>query len=199
MKISEKPLLIIGGSGHAKVLIDCIVASGRKPIGILDRNLEKGESISGVDVLGDDSILEEFAIESIELVNGLGVLPGKKRRWNLGVLIEEKGYRFASIVHPSAVISTSASLDTGAQVMAGCVLQNEVRVGSHSVVNTSVSVDHGTIIEEQCWLSPGVVVCADVHIGPRSYIGAGATIIQNISIGQGVLVAAGSNILSDCF
>ena len=197
MRPQEKSLLMIGGSGHARVLIDCIVASEKNLIGVLDPNLEKGSHVSGIRVLGGDQVLDDISRDTVELVNGLGVLPGKRSRWDVARTLGAKGYGFAVVVHPAAVVAGDVSLEPGAQIMAGCVLQSGVEVGYQSVVNTCGSIDHDTKIERNCWLSPGVTLCADVHVKAGAYIGAGVTIIQDISVGKGALVTAGSSITLD--
>ena len=197
MKKYEKTLLFIGGSGHARVLIDSVLRDKGQIVGILDPKYPKGEIISGVEVLGGDEVITQFDRHSIELVNGLGVLPSKLRRWDIVKSYQESGYEFAKVVHPSAIVSDNVMLDSGVQVMAGCVLQDGVKVGRHTVINTGTTIDHGCVIGRECWLSPGVTICADVTVGPRTYVGAGAVVIQDITIQENVLVKAGTCVTND--
>jgi len=193
----EKPVIIIGGSGHARVLIDCLQLMGREIVGLLDPGIAKGKTIAGVSVMGADDVLLEFSPDRIEIVNGIGVLPGRRTRWLLGDSVREKGYTCASVVHPSVIISSNVSLESGVQVMAGCVLQNGITVGYDSVINTGSSIDHDSAIDAQCWISPGVTICGEVNVGPGAYIGAGATILQKVSIKEGSLVRGGETIVEE--
>lgn len=197
MSGKEKPVVIVGGSGHARVLINCLQLIDREIIGVLDPGIAKGETIAGVPVMGGDDVLLGYSPGRIEIVNGLGVLPGRRTRWRLGDSVREKGYSCASVIHPSVIISNNVSLESGVQVMAGCVLQNGITVGYDSVINTGSSIDHDSVIDAQCWISPGVTICGEVNIGPGAYIGAGATILQKVSIKEGTLVRAGETILED--
>lgn len=197
MSSREKPIVIIGGSGHARVLIDSLHAQNRQLIGILDPKLRQGDEILGTPVLGGDEVLETISPDSVALVNGLGVLPGHHDRWRMADAIRQKGYEFSIVRHPSAVISNDVHFESGVQVMAGCVLQTGVKVGRDSVINSGSLIDHDCNIGQQCWISPGVTLCGNVRLGQGVYVGTGVNIIHNISIQDGMLAKAGATIVED--
>ena len=197
MNWARKDLFIIGGGGHSRVVIDSFLKTGHQIQGIVDPAYEKDELIVGIPVIGGDQILDNYSIDSFNLINGIGVLPGSLGRWRIADEMRNRGFKFIAVIDPGADISSSVIISEGAQVMAGCILQGGVNIGADSVVNTGTVLDHDCTIGEKCWISPGVTICGGSIIGPNAYIGAGATLIHNISIGDGALISAGSTIIKD--
>ena len=197
MNLARKGLFIIGGGGHSRVVIDSFLKSGRQIDGIVDPAYEKDELIVGIPVIGGDDILDTFSIDAVRLINGVGVLPGRLGRWKIADDLRQRGFKFVSVVDLEAVVASNVKVSEGAQVLAGCILQNGVKIGSDSVVNTGAIIDHDCNIGEKCWISPGVTICGETIIGSNAYIGTGATLIQNLKIGEGALIRAGATVVED--
>lgn len=197
MSSQHKPVLVIGGGGHAKVVIDMLENRGRTIIGIVDPGIQPGEKVMGIPVLGDDSVVTHYDPKEIYLANGIGSLPGKIFRWQTADRFRKSGYSFATIVHPSACIGSEVNIDHGVQIMAGCVIQPGVGVGRDTIINTGATIDHDCQIGPYCHIAPGVTLSGGVRVGKRVHIGTGATIIQQITISDGATIRAGSLISSD--
>jgi UDP-perosamine 4-acetyltransferase len=198
----SKPVLILGAGGHAKVLIEALMQSGADIAGIADQDPAMvGAKLFNVPVIGGDDIVSEFPPGEIALVNGLGSIGFPVRRTQLFELFREKGYCFATVIHPSAVIASDVVLDEGVQIMAGAVIQPGCRIGRNAIINTRASVDHDCIIGHDVHIAPGVTLSGGVQVGDRVHIGTGAIVIQGIVIGNNSLIAAGAvvaaNILAD--
>jgi len=192
------PLIILGAGGHAKVLIDALLASSAVIAGIVDPDPALvGTKVLGIPVLGGDDIVNEYPSSEIRLVNGLGSVGHPLRRKQLFDQFKQMGYTFATVVHPSAVIARDVVLGEGVQVMAGAIIQPGCRIGSNVIINTKASIDHDSIIGDHAHIAPGVTLSGTVMVGSTSHIGTGATIIQGISIGTVCLVAAGAVVISD--
>ncbi len=190
----DKPVIILGTGGHAKVLIEALRMINRKIIGLTDPVKEINSLVLGVKVLGDDEVLFSYSPNEIALVNGLGALPGKTLRWDLAEKFRQQGFNFATVIHPSTIMAKGVQLGEGVQIMAGSILQPGVVIGVDSIVNTGVIIDHDCMVGEKCHLAPGVILSGGVCIGSRSHIGTGASIIQALNIGSEVVVAAGSTV-----
>ena len=192
------PVIILGGGGHAKVLIETLRSSGIAILGITDADPEKyNNSVLGIPVLGDDSVVNQHSPESVHLVNGVGSVSITHKRSTLFERFKHLGYSFATVVHPSAIIASDAVLGEGAQVMAGAVIQPGSSLGADTIVNTNATVDHDCEIGSHVHLSPGVTLSGGVRIGMGTHVGTGATVIQAIVIGTNCLVAAGSVVISN--
>jgi len=190
------PVLIVGGGGHAKVLIDILRLCSTKILGILDADPKKiGARILGVSVIGGDEAFAAYRPEDILLVNALGSVGLPEARKTLFERLKKKGFRFATVIHPSAILASDAVLGEGAQIMAGAVVQAGTRLGANTIVNTRASVDHDCNIGDHVHIAPGATLSGDVHIDNCTHIGTGATIIQGIAIGKNCVVGAGAVVL----
>ncbi|MEY8239852.1 MAG: acetyltransferase [Cycloclasticus sp.] len=188
-----KPVIIIGGGGHAKVLVDCLNTLRVPILGVTDPKLKVGEKVFGVlEVLGSDDIIFDHSPDEIELVNGLGSIPGNALRTKIFREFDSKGYTFKTIINHSAIVSNDSILSDGAQVMAGAIIQPGTVIENNVIINTGVIVDHDCIIGENSHIAPGAVVSGGVHIGSSVHIGTGATIIHSIEIGENSIVGAGA-------
>lgn len=190
-----KPVIIIGNGGHARVLVDILLLQKREIIGYTAPNEENNPY--SITYLGGDEEILKYDPQEIELVNALGSISDTKPRANIFNFFKLKGYRFSTTIHPSAVISETATLGEGVQIMAGAVIQPFVNIADNTIVNTSTSIDHDCCISKHCHIAPGCVLSGGIKIGESTHIGTGAKIIQNISIGKNVLVGAGSLVLRD--
>lgn len=198
MDDDHAPLIVLGAGGHAKVLIDALTLAGRRIAFSVDVDPARhGSSLAGVLVRGGDDLVFAHAPESVLLVHGLGSTRQCEDRKRLFDRMKQRGYRFAQVVHPSAVISPSASLGEGVQVLAGAVVGPDARLEENVVINTNASVDHDGHVGRHAHVGPGACLGGGVRVGERSHIGSGATIIQYRTLGAGVLVGAGAVVVSD--
>jgi sugar O-acyltransferase (sialic acid O-acetyltransferase NeuD family) len=192
------PIFIVGGGGHAKVLIDMLRLRSMKILGITDTDsIRIGNDVLGISVLGNDEVLSGYAPESLLLVNGVGSIHLPKTRMTVFEKFKERGFTFATVIHPAAVVAADVVLGEGVQIMAGAVIQPGSRIGMNTIVNTKASVDHDCLIGNHVHLSPGTTLSGGVHIGDVVHLGTGATVIQGVTIGRNSLIGAGSVVVTD--
>lgn len=192
------PVIILGAGGHAKVLIDALLASSAVLAGVVDPDPElAGATILGVPVLGGDDVVREFPPPEVRLVNGLGSVGLPIKRQQLFNRFKALGYSFASVIHPSAVIALDVVLGEGSQIMAGAVIQPGCRIGDNVIINTRASVDHDCVTGDHVHVAPGVTLSGGVQLGAGSHVGTGVTVIQGVVIGNDCLVAAGAVVTKD--
>ncbi|MBU5615222.1 acetyltransferase [Geomonas azotofigens] len=192
------PVLILGAGGHAKVLVEALLADGALMAGVVDADPGRlGQSVLGVPVIGDDRVVEDFPCDTVRLVNGIGSVGLPNLRTSIFERFSECGYRFATVVHPSAVVASDVELGEGVQVMAGVVLQPSCRIGRNAIINTRASVDHDCTIGDHTHIAPGVTVSGGVTIGSGCHVGTGATLIQGVRVGDGSVIGAGAVVTKD--
>ena len=193
----EKPVIVLGSGGHAKVLIE-ILRENETPIaGVTSLDLKRGEDFMGLKVIGTDDEVSNYNRDEILLVNGIGSIPGHTKRKELSVLMKNKGYQFSSVIHRKSIISTSTNIHDGVQLMAGSIIQPGSQIGSDTIINTGAIIDHDCFIGKDCHIGPGSMMSGGVMIGDGTHIGTGSNIIQNIKIGKNVVIAAGSSVFRD--
>lgn len=189
------PVIVIGAGGHAAVVTDALLAAGRQVLGLTDASPQRhGSMVCGLQVLGDDSVLQRYRSDAVELANGLGNLgcaPMPLRR-RLQEQLTSQGWRFCSVVHPAAAVSRFARLEPAVQIMAGSVVQPGTSIGTGSIVNSGAVVEHDVALAPWCHVAPRAVVCGDVRIGEGSHVGAGAIVRQGLALGPSTLVGAGA-------
>lgn len=194
------PVIILGSGGHAKVLTDALNLRRVQVLGMTDKAQDCwNKQVLGVQVLGDDSVLRRYPPGSVLLVNGLGSIDCAtlNRRKELFDNMKAKGYSFATVIHPSAIVAGDVVIGEGAQIMAGAVIQAGSRIGMNSIVNTRVCIDHDCTVGDHAHLAPGAVLSGAVEISGSAHIGCGAVLIQGIRVGAGSLVAAGSVVVTN--
>ena len=190
------PVIIMGGGGHAKVLIAALKLLNIDILGVIDIDPKmRGARILGIEVVGDEKALTEYPAERVLLVNAIGSVRQPEQRSQLYKKYKDRGYLFAGVVHPSCIISESVEIGEGAQVMAGSIIQPGCSIGENSIINTGVSIDHDCHIGKHVHLAPGVVLSGNVFIGDETHIGTAGTVIQNVKIGERCLIGAGSLVL----
>lgn len=190
------PILIIAAGGHASVVADALLAAGEDVLGFVDADPARhGSTVCGLPVLGDDRVLERYEPDAIRLVNGIGGTHSTTTRRAVQQRIEERGWRFVSVRHPSAVVSRFARVEESAQLLAGSVVQVDASISKGCIVNTAAVVEHGVWLEAWVHVAPGALVCGDVRIGAGSHIGAGAVLRQGVRLGEGTVVGAGAVVI----
>ena len=194
----DKPVIVLGAGGHAKVVIDALQAMAVDILGAVDANPDThGTRVLGVHVLGGDDVIEDYAPDAVTLVNGVGSVQPASHRNDLYRNFRDAGYAFASVIHPNAVIGGDVEIADGVQIFAGAVVQPGCTLNANTIVNFKASVGHDCVIGAHVHIAPGAGLSGGVTIGEDGFIGTGATIIQYTSVGAGALVAAGATVISD--
>lgn len=195
---AQRPVILIGGGGHARVLIEALRLQGRQILFATDddEGLHGGE-VFGVRIEGPDGCVLEIPADSVGLVNAVGSVTAPIGRRRVFEQFVERGYRFEQVIHPTAVLASSAELGEGVQVMAGAVIQPSAIIGPNALINTRASVDHDCVIEAHVHVAPGVTLSGGVHVHDTVHVGTGATVIQGIDIGREAVVGAGAVVVRD--
>lgn len=192
------PVIILGAGGHAKVLIDILLLRAALIAGIVAPEAEKqGTSILGIPVIGNDDVALAQGPGAIMLVNGVGSVKEPALRKHLFDTFKARGFTFAGVLHPSAVIAGDVLLAEGVQVMAGAVIQPGCSIGRNAIINTRASVDHDCTISDHVHVAPGATLSGNVVVGEHVHIGAGATVLQGVRIGKNSVIGAGAVVLQD--
>jgi len=195
---TELPMILVGAGGHALVLLDALALTRAVVLGLIDTDASAaGRQLLGYEVLGGDEVLRNHAPGTVRLVNAIGSTGSMERRRSVYESLRGAGHSFASVLHPSAVVSQHAVMAIGVQIMAGAVVQARARIGENTIVNTGATVDHDCTIGAHVHAAPGVTLSGNVQVGDETHVGAGATVIQGVRIGARCTVGAGAVVLSN--
>lgn len=182
-------VVVIGGGGHARVVIDCIRDLGDKVVGILDDGLRVGYSVSDVSVIGRISEHTKYPDKRFVIAIGDNSVRGR--------IAEQMDVDWYTAVHPRAVVSHYARLGAGAVVMPNAVINSGATVGRHCIINTGAIVEHDDTLGDFVHISPNASLGGTVSIGSLTHIGIGATVKNNISICEGCVVGAGAVVVKN--
>ncbi len=196
LSLGNLPVIVIGGGGHAAVLIDLLLQQSRHILGITDPNLPD-HTVLGVPIIGDDEVVLTQAPEEIRLVNGIGSTRDLRKRISVFDCFKSAGYTFTTLVHQMAIIGTQVEFGEGAQIMAGAIIQTGSRIGDDTIINTGATVDHDCLIGNHVHLAPGITLSGGVMVGEGTHIGTGASVIQNVRIGKNSVIGAGTVVIED--
>ena len=188
--------IIIGGGGHAKVLINTLQELGCKIIGFTEKN-DNCENILGVRCIGTDDAIFKYDYNDVFLVNGIGSIGDQSYRRKIFERFVLKGYFFPAVISVSSDLSKDVKIGFGVQIMRGVLIQSGAKIEDNSIVNTGAIIDHDCYIGKHVHIAPGVTISGGVTIEEMSHIGTGAKIIQGIKIGRKVLVAAGAVVINN--
>lgn len=181
-------LIIIGASGHGKVIADIARLNGYSDIIFLDNNPEKKEC-AGYPVLGPDTMAAEIQGDLFVAVGNATVRK---------ILMERYQDRtFPILIHPNAVIAEGVNIGEGSVVMAGAIINPDALIGRGCIINTSSSVDHDCTVGKYCHVSVGTHLSGTVNLGDNCWAGAGATVSNNVNICSDVVIGAGAVVIDD--
>ena len=191
----SKPIVMIGGGGHASVLTEILLMQNFNLIAYVSPSISSDEDLYKKKHHLNDAEIFQYPPDTIELINGIGSIPGNKDlRYKIFNFYKSHGYTFASVISPKAIISPTSLLKEGVQVMHGAIIQRHATIGNNSIINTASLIEHDCNIGSHIHIAPGVTICGGASIDDSSYIGCGSTIIQSINIGENVIIGAGSTI-----
>ncbi|GAA4496681.1 acetyltransferase [Pseudaeromonas paramecii] len=188
-----KPVLLLGGGGHAAVVLDVLTLCDVPMAGYL------APSPGRLDLpyLGDDSLLSTLSPSDYRVALGVGSTGVMPLRRQLFERAKRWGFECVTLIHPRAIVARSAVLAEGVQVMAGAVIQPGCHLHENVLVNTAASVDHHCELAAHCHIAPGARLSGGVRLGALCHVGTGASLLQGITLGDHCLVAAGAVVLGN--
>jgi sugar O-acyltransferase (sialic acid O-acetyltransferase NeuD family) len=189
----KNKLIIIGASGHGKVIGDITkIMKEWKSIAFLDDD-DAIKELLGLEVIGKSA--DAFThIEGSDIFVGVG---NNATREKIQVKLEAARASIPVVVHPNAVIGEQVELGVGTVVMAGAVINCCTKIGKGCIINTGSTIDHDSVIEDYVHISPGTNIAGTVSIGKGTWLGIGSVICNNVNITSGCIVGAGAVVVRD--
>lgn len=177
---------LYGGSGHAKVIIDCVRRSGVDVASIFDDN-ESLLNISNVPVIGQ----YDCSKHNYGLLISIG---NNKIRKYISSIVKPDFY---ILIDKSAIVSSNVKISDGTVILQGAIIQSSSIIGKHCIINTGAQVDHDCSIGDFVHVSPNSTLCGNVSVGEGTHVGAGAVVIQGVKIGKWCTIGAGAIVIND--
>lgn len=195
-------LLLIGGGGHCKSVIDTLRSSCHYDrIGIAEKRIA-GENlnyrIEGIPIIGFDDELETLKKQGYEAAFiTVGSVGNPALRKKLFERIKDAGFIIPNIIDKTSIISGNIKMGTGIFIGKGVIINTNSMLGDGVIINSGSIVEHECNIGNFVHVSPGSVLCGNVTVGDEAHIGAGSITKQGICIGDGTIIGMGSVVLHD--
>jgi sugar O-acyltransferase (sialic acid O-acetyltransferase NeuD family) len=189
----KEKIILIGGGGHCKSVIDIIEKQNKYEIyGIIDKHENLGNQVLGYNVIGTDDELETLFEECPNACITMGHVHSNEVRKRLFSKALEIGYKLPPIISPLSYVSKYAQIDMGSVIMHHAFINAGVKIGQNCIINTKALIEHDSTIASQSHVSTGAIINGDCHITEDSFIGSGSVITEGKTI-KGFIKAGSVN------
>ena len=169
-------ILLVGGGGHCKSVIDVIEQEDNYTIaGIVDKKELIGQEVLGYKVIGCDDDLEELFLKYKYALVTVGQIKSNSLRVKLFSILKNIGYELPVVVSPLAYVSKHAKVEEGTVVLHNALVNANATVGANCIVNSKALIEHDVTIEEHCHISTATVINGGVTVKANSFVGSNAT------------------------
>ncbi len=193
------PVVLIGSSGHAKVVADTIEREGKYSlIGLIDSFRPPDDRTQPYRILGTEETLATLVARG-EVYGGVVAIGDNWQRHVMAQRIKSlaPAFVFVNAIHPSAQIAASVRIGEGTVIMAGAVVNSDCSIGACCILNTRSSLDHDSIMNDFSSLAPNATTGGNVAIGAFAAVSLGASVIHRRHIGAHAVIGAGAVVLND--
>ncbi|MBD5233364.1 MAG: acetyltransferase [Bacteroidales bacterium] len=187
----KRPLILVGGGGHCKSVIEAAHSSGVEIAGIIDMPEFLGDECLGIRFVGSDDSIPKF-VEDFDFVVTLGFIKNPERRIELHKFIKECGGQFGTVIASTANVSRYAHIGEGTVVLHNACVNAGASVGVGCIVNTLSCIEHDTVIGDYSHISTGALINGDCSIGNGVFVGSGAIVSNGLSVSGRTILGAGS-------
>jgi len=186
-------IILIGGGGHCKSVIDVIEQEARFEIaGIVDKIELLGSKILGYPVIGNDFDIEILAKKYQYALVTVGQIESPSLRIKLFDLASKAGFTIPSIISPNAYVSKHSKIGDGTIIMHHAIVNANASIGDNCIVNSKALIEHDCLISSYCHISTNAIINGGVKIGPKCFIGSNVTTKNNIIIKENSFIKAGT-------
>ena len=187
----KKPLVLVGGGGHCKSVLEAAESAGYSILGVLDMPEEVGKEILSTNVIGTDDDIPAY-VHKAEFVITVGFIKNPAIRIKLYNKIKEAGGKLATVIASTAHVSKYAEIGEGTVVLHQAFVNADAKVGCNVILNNFVNIEHDAVIGDQCHISTGAMVNGECKVGNNCFIGSQSVLANCITVGDDIVVGAGS-------
>ena len=189
-----KPLILIGGGGHCKSVLEAAESVGYTILGVLDMPDKIGTQFLSTKVVGTDEDIPNY-VNKAEFIITVGFIKDPIKRIKLYSKIKEAGGNLATIIASTAYVSKYATIGEGTVVLHHAFVNAGANVGKNVILNTFSNIEHDVKIGDHCHISTGAMINGDCTLGNNIFVGSQAVISNNISICDNTIIGSGANVI----
>ena len=189
--MEQKNIILVGGGGHCKSVIEVAESAGFTIMGILDRPEEVGRNVLGYKVIGNDDDIPKY-VNKAEFVITIGFIKSPTLRIKLYNKVKDAGGKLATIIASTARVSRYTTLGEGTVVMHQAFVNAGAQIGKNVILNSFANIEHDSVVGDQSHISTGTMVNGGCKVGENVFIGSQSVLVNGISVGDDIVVSAGS-------
>ena len=189
--MEHKKLILVGGGGHCKSVIDVAESAGFQIQGILDINENVGKKVLGYSIVGTDDQIPDYVNDAVFIVT-VGHIKDASLRIKLHQKIVDAGGTLATIVASTAHVSQYAQIGEGSVIMHQAVVNADAIIGRGCIINTFANIEHDSKIGDYCHISTGAMINGNCVVGKETFFGSQSVMVNGIEIASGCVIGAGS-------
>lgn len=189
--MNSKSLILVGGGGHCKSVIDVAESAGYQILGVLDISSELGNDVLNYRVIGLDDDMYKY-VNDAEFIVTVGHIKDATLRIKLHNMIHEAGGKLATIIASTAYVSRYAKIGEGTVIMHNAVVNADAKIGKGCIINTFANIEHDAEIGDYCHISTGAMVNGNCIVGNETFLGSQSVMVNGTEVISGCVVAAGS-------
>lgn len=186
-----KPLILIGGGGHCKSVIESAESAGLQIKGILDTPENVGKDVLSYKIIGTDDDIPKY-VDECEFVVTVGFIKSPKLNILLHKKVIKANGQFATIIASTAHVSRYATIEKGVVIMHHAFVNAGAEIGFGSIINNFANIEHDVIINQHCHISTGAMINGESVIGENTFIGSQSVVANCIQICPNTIIGAGS-------
>lgn len=184
-------LILVGGGGHCKSVIEVAESAGYNIKGILDTPENVGKSVLGYPVIGTDEQINRFVGDHRFIVT-VGQIKDVSLRIRLHEKIKDAGGKLLTLIASTAYVSKYAILGEGTVIMHKAMVNADAKIGVGCIINTFANIEHDAVIGNYCHISTGAMVNGNCKVGHKTFLGSQSVMVNGTEIAEGCVVAAGA-------
>lgn len=189
--MEDKKLILVGGGGHCKSVIDVAESAGFQILGILDIPINVGNKVLDYSIVGTDDQIPYYVNDAVFVVT-VGHIKDAALRIKLHQKIVDAGGILATIIASTAHVSKYAQIGEGSVIMHQAVVNADVIIGRGCIINTFANIEHDARIGDYCHISTGAMVNGNCKVGNETFFGSQSVMVNGIEITAGCVIGAGS-------
>ena len=189
--MKSKNLILIGGGGHCKSVIDVVESAGYTILGILDTAENVGNKVLNYNIIGKDDDIPHYVDKALFIIT-VGQIKDPSLRVKLHQKVINCGGQFATVIASTAHVSKYSSIGEGTVIMHQAVVNADAKVGIGCIINTFANIEHDAVVADFCHISTGAMVNGNCTVGKGTFLGSQAVMVNGVSIAEGCIIAAGA-------
>ena len=189
--MEQKNLILVGGGGHCKSVIDVAESAGYNILGVLDTPENVVKQVLAYSIIGTDDEIPLY-VDKAEFVITVGFIKNPATRIKLYNKVKETGGKLATVIASTAHVSKYSYIGEGTAVMHQAFVNAGAHIGANCIINTFCNIEHDAQIGDQCHISTGTMVNGDCKVGDRCFIGSQSVLANGITIDEDIIVGAAS-------